>query len=374
MKALSDDQKKRQKIFHLKNYFMKQHSFLLTLLSVILLASSCKKTIHEKPQAASPQFESGTLDKYLAELESGFSRGFEINNSGAIAGSLRNADGQTVAFSLKNNQLWMSEEAVRPNGLPEIKFSINDAGDIAGSRVEGTGILPMLWRNGQSYELTPLPGQQFGEVFDINNGGQMVGESLNGNFVTPTTMRATVFSLEGDPVDLGTLGGAKASAAAINDQGDIVGVADNALGQARAFLYQNGVMQDLGTLGGTIANANSINNRGEIVGRSTLSNGAIRGFLYKDGIMQDLGTLGGASSVAFAINERGEIVGFSRISTGQAHAFLYKDGVMYDLGTLDGVESRAHSINNRGDVTGQYTKADGSVHAFLYRDGQMISL
>jgi len=352
---------------------MKKTSIHLMLFSGILIMTfSCKKNDDfTAPRVPEPGSFSS---KQFLGLETGPSRAFEINNSGAITGSVRNADGRFVAFLLNNNSSWFSEEEVRPNGLPEIKFSINDPGDIAGSKVSGTGIVPMLWRNGQAYELQTLPGQQYGEVYDINNSGEMVGESLNGNFVTPTTMRATVFSLNGDPVDLGTLGGAKASAAAINDYGEIVGVADNAAGQARAFLYKNGVMQDLGTLGGTISNANDINNRGEIVGRSLLANGAIRGFLYKDGIMYDLGTLGGAATVAFAINAQGDIVGFSRISTGQAHAFLYKDGIMHDLGTLDGVESRAFGINNRGDIVGQYTKADGSVHGFLYRDGQMVEL
>jgi probable HAF family extracellular repeat protein len=286
---------------------------------------------------------------------------------------MRNSAGLTVAFTLKNNAAWFSQEAVIPNGQPEIKFCINDPGDVAGHKAVTGGILPVLWKQGQAYDLQPLPGQQFGEVYDINNQGQMVGESLNGNFVSPATMRATLFSLDG-PVDLGTLGGDRASAVAINDLGEIVGFSETATGQGHAFLYKNGIMQDLGTLGGTISNANGINNLGEIVGRSTLANGAIRGFLYKDGAMHDLGTLGGASTVAFAINNRSEIVGFSRVASGQAHAFLYKDGVMHDLGTLGGIDSRAYGINNRGDIVGQYTNADGSVHAFLYRDGQMIAL
>ena len=352
---------------------MKQKLSQLLLVSCMFLTLfSCKKSI--EPVIAEKSKATAFSENQIASLEPGASRAFSINNSGAITGSATNPDGKIVAFGLKNDDLWYSAEEVKPNGLPEIKFCINEPGDIAGSKISGTGILPMLWRHGQAYELTPLPGQQFGEVYDINNSGVMVGESLNGNFVTPTTMRATVFSLEGDPIDLGTLGGAKASAAAINDFGHIVGVADNALNQQRAFLYKDGVMQDLGTLGGTASNANAINNYGEIAGRSLLPNGAIRAFLYKEGVMYDLGTLGGAASVAFGINDKGEVVGFARISTGQAHAFLYKDGVMYDLGTNGGTESRAYGINNRGDIVGQYTNVDGSVHGFVYRDGQMYSL
>ena len=350
---------------------------LLTFGGLLLLMTSCSKSTESIPLGIEPAISYNSKNLFATEAslpESNYSRGFGINNSGALVGSVRNTDGKVVAFMLRNTNSWYSEEEVSSNGLPEIRFSINDPGDIAGHRIVPGGIIPLVWKNGQSYELQPLPGQQFGEVYDINNAGQMVGESLNGNFVTPTTMRATLFSLDGPPVDLGTLGGTKASAAGINDDGHIVGVADNASGQARAFLYANSVMQDLGTLGGTTSNANAINNNGEIVGRSTLANGAVRAFLYKDGVMQDLGTLGGAASVAFDVNDKGEVVGFARVSNGQAHAFLYKEGVMYDLGALGGTDSRAYGINNRGDIIGQYTKTDGTVHGFIYRDGQMYPL
>jgi len=357
---------------------MKKKSLQLWIIStMILLTASCKKSFEpadfEVTSGSSDNSKKSSQNEFIS-LESNFSRGFGINNSGAMTGSARNADGKSVVFLLKNNTLRFSAEEVSPNGLPEIRFSINDRGDVAGHKIVPGGIIPVVWKNGQSYELQTLPGQQFGEVYDINNAGQMVGESLNGNYVSPTTMRATLFSLEGDPIDLGTLGGAKASAAGINEDGDIVGGADNATGQSHAFLYKEGVMQDLGTLGGTTSNANAINNNGEIVGRSLLANGAIRAFLYKEGVMYDLGTLGGAASVAFDINDKGEVVGFARVANGQAHAFLYKKGVMYDLGTLRGIDSRAYGINNRGDIIGQYTNADGSVHAFIYRDGQMFSL
>lgn len=357
---------------------MKKKIFKLSMIcSMMLLVLSCKKNIEPTSpglQSEFPGYSKKSFANGASLPESNFSRGFGINNSGAVAGSVRNADGKVVAFLLKNNNAWFSDEEVSANGLPEIRFSINDPGDIAGHKIVSGGIMPMLWKNGQAYELQPLPGQQYGEVYDINNAGQMVGESLNGNFITPTTMRATLFSLYGNPVDLGTLGGAKASAAGINEDGDIVGFSDLASGQSHAFLYRDGVMQDLGTLGGTISNANAINNNGEIAGRSTLANGAIRGFLYKDGVMHDLGTLGGAASVAFDINDKGEVVGFSRISNGQARAFLYKDGVMYDLGALGGTDSRAISINNKGEIIGHYTKTDGSVRGFIYRDGQMFPL
>jgi probable HAF family extracellular repeat protein len=307
-------------------------------------------------------------------LESDFARGFDINNAGVISGTIRDEEGKNVVLKLSNHDTWLAEEEVSTVAIPTIRFAINDRGDIAGHKLIPGGVAPAIWMDGQAFEMDPLPGYEFGLVYDINTSGLIVGESLNGNYVTSTSTRATVFTIEEGPIDLGALGGSRGAALGVNDHGQIVGTAETAQGQLHAFLYEDGVMTDLGTLGGTTSNANRINNRGEIVGRSFLANGAIRAFHYTDGVMTDLGTLGGASSVALDINDNGEIIGFSRIATGQIHAFLYKDGIMQDLGTLGGLESWATGINNRGDITGYYTLPGNIVRAFLYRDGVMTTL
>ncbi|NIN63845.1 MAG: HAF repeat-containing protein, partial [Anaerolineae bacterium] len=52
-------------------------------------------------------------------------------------------------------------------------------------------------------------------------------------------------------VDLGTLGGYRSDAYAINSQGQVVGDSRNALGFTHAFVWTaEGGMVDLGTLGG----------------------------------------------------------------------------------------------------------------------------
>jgi probable HAF family extracellular repeat protein len=319
------------------------------------------------PNAALPSFS----------LQSTFSRGFGLNNAGVVAGSVKKPDGTIVAFTATGQNIWYSDEPVASDGLPVIRFSVNDRGEVAGHKIVPGGIAPVVWKKGQAHDLELLPGYQYGEVFDINTSGQMVGESLNGNYAAPTSYRATVFSLDGDAIDLGTLGGNIASAIGINDKGEIVGFAEATTpGQTRAFLYKDGSMSELGTLGGPWSNANAINNRSEIVGRSVLADGvSIRGFFWSDGQMTNIGTLGGNSSVAVDINDRSEVVGFSRISSGPFHAFLYKDGNMVDLGALlPGPDSRAMSINNKGDVTGYYTRPDGTIHAFLYQNGEMTEL
>lgn len=73
------------------------------------------------------------------------------------------------------------------------------------------------------------------------------------------------------PTDLGTLGGARSEAHAINAEGWVVGSGDTLVGHGptHAFLWQGvpGGMFDLGTLGGSTSSASGINSARQIVGQ-----------------------------------------------------------------------------------------------------------
>jgi probable HAF family extracellular repeat protein len=82
-------------------------------------------------------------------------------------------------------------------------------------------------------------------------------------------------------------------------------------------------MPDLGTLGGLRSSATAINNSGVVTGTSqTTEEFVSHPFLWRRGVMTDIGTLG-TSAEPVDLNERGDIVGSARTVDGQQHAVLW---------------------------------------------------
>jgi probable HAF family extracellular repeat protein len=255
------------------------------------------------------------------------------------------------------------------------------------------------WHDGDITDLGVLPGGYNSFAQWISGNGTIVGASENGT-IDPLTawpeVRAVLWE-EGQITDLGTFGGNESTALAVNDRGQVVGIASNTIPdpfsgfgtQGRAFLWQNGAKQDLGTLGtGTFAIATFVNKHGQVAGAAftntiinpiTLLPNQDTFFWQDDGQgMQDIGTFGPGLSFPNAMNNRGQVVGQSDLPGGAGtHAFFWdsKKKVLTDLGTLGGSGSTAHWINDAGHVVGgASTPNDQSFHATLWKHGKITDL
>jgi probable HAF family extracellular repeat protein len=225
------------------------------------------------------------------------------------------------------------------------------------------------WSNGVKTDLGALPGGASSAAFWINSSGWITGNSENG---------------ETDPLIPG-------------------------LPEVRAVLWKGGKIQDLGTLGGSSSFSQAINNRGQITGLAL--NGIPDPFSYyyqflyclpfqicppgatetrafvwdEEGGMQDIGTLGGPDAFPSLINQRGQVAGFSYISAipdpnvglPPFHPFLWEKGKgMKDLGSFGGVQTASvNGLNERGEVVGGLAlPGDQQIHPFLWDGEKLVDL
>jgi probable HAF family extracellular repeat protein len=224
--------------------------------------------------------------------------------------------------------------------------------------------------------LTPPHGYQNSFAYSVNDRGNAVGWSnTTPNPVdSASIVHATLFSRRGS-IDLGTLGGHRSRAYAINDHDVVVGVSELADGSQRAFRYA-GNMAPLNTLaGGTYSIAFDINREGLIAGASGLPSTSdrprIHAVLWTDGVPQDLGALEeSGNSVAYAVNDRGEATGVSDLD-GEETVFLYQQGAMRDLH----IRGHAFAINNARDIVGSLEPPErGRPRGFLWHGGVLTEL
>ncbi len=299
-------------------------------------------------------------------------------------------------------------------------LSINNRQWIAGlSNFAGDAIMhATVWHDGELTDLGTLGGLHSAVLWPVkSNTGRIAGVAETGEanprgeiwscgrfFPTITRSICRGFVWEDNAMyALSTLGGYNSFAAGMNNQGQIVGWAENNVEdplcvapqvfQFHAVVWHgDGNIQALPPLpGDSSGSAMAINDRGQIVGISGICDRAFGRFsarhavLWDHGTVTDLGNLGGVAwNTATAINDRGDIVGFANVPGGAtpgsffARAFIKtrKDASMRELESLDGhTLSQALGINNRGQVVGMScTPGFASCTAFFWENGVIVDL
>jgi probable HAF family extracellular repeat protein len=261
------------------------------------------------------------------------------------------------------------------------------------------------WQRGSLTDLGALPGvnSSFGSWITAN--GLVAGLSGNGEIdpLTGGPEARAVFWKGGQIIDLGTFGGNESLANAVNNRGQVVGLATNAIPdpfnfygfgtQMHAFLWQNGVMGDLGTIGdGPDSIAYWVNEAGQVAGISYINSipnpltglPTMHPFLWENGTMHDLGTIGGTQVFDLdGLNERGQVIGkMTMADEVTTHPFLWDGKRLVDLGTFGGDDGNANWLNDAGEVVGHATysvlcpvSGEGPIdHAYLWRNGVMSDL
>jgi probable HAF family extracellular repeat protein len=219
------------------------------------------------------------------------------------------------------------------------------------------------------------------------DGGAIAGSSPVG-----TVQRAFRWTADTGVVDLGTLGGDRASANAISSDGStVVGNSVTDEDEVHAFRWHDGAMDDLG-MQGDGSSAEKVSADGSVVaGYGNTNTGLTSIFRWTQGSgMIDIGNLSNQALTLGALSADGStIVGTTYRSypvddylssmNGSAtqHAFRWTaDTDMVDLGTLGGHYSEAQFVSADGSVVAgrSYTEHDVEDHAFRWEDGVMTDL
>jgi probable HAF family extracellular repeat protein len=132
-------------------------------------------------------------------------------------------------------------------GNPTLAHGINDGGRVVGQSGIAPNALPMVWTEGNGWvPLNPLPGDDRGGAFAINNQREIGGWSGHGDRSVGVVWDGT--KMFQSPLVPGT---DNAWAFAINDIREIVGVADASDGSHHAFFWcRNAGMIPIGNLPG----------------------------------------------------------------------------------------------------------------------------
>jgi probable HAF family extracellular repeat protein len=247
---------------------------------------------------------------------------------------------------------------------------------------DGTQTRAFLWENGRKKDLGTLGGPDALATF-VNELGQVAGSSYTSS--TPSasgvpTIDPFLWTKAAGMIDLGGFGGTSGGPNGLNNRGQVIGSSNLAGDQeSHPFLWDAGTLTDLftDTMGGSPLTADAINDAGEIVGVAAFPNHPREAYLLRKGVATDLGTVDGdGCSWAHAINSRGQVVGQSfACDFSTSHTFLWEDGSIVDLNSLIPSNSNfrlvdAQAINDRGEIAGDglppgCTFDDQCGHAFV---------
>ena len=240
-----------------------------------------------------------------------------INNAGTICGWAETASGNTLP-ALWNGGAVTALPTL--GGASGTAWGINDAGTAVGySYLSTGGYHATLWSGGGVRDLGTLGGA-YSVAYDINSSGAAVGTASDSS----GRDRAVLWG-PGGAADLGGLSGGQWTAASgINNSGQVIlwGTPLGATDDRAAFWNGNpsSPVISLGTFGGSQSWAYGLNDQGYVVGSADEPGGTYHAFVWDGAEMVDLGTLGGYYSSAYAINDQGIIVGFALDAFGQTHA------------------------------------------------------
>lgn len=244
---------------------------------------------------------------------------------------------------------------------------LNNRGVVLAESVDATppfgNTVPVTWTPAGG--LRTIPGAAGGQVWDINERNQIVGQLP----APGITGRAARFNPDASVLPLGSLPFSLSVASAINDAALAGGYTDAADGTIHATLWNAaGAATDLGSLGGSSAFTVFVNARGEAAGfgNDAADDHQVAFFWNRAGGMTPIGAQDGGARLVAGLNDIGQLVGLTVTPAGLAAYQWSRARGLVELPRAGAPESDVFDINNRSDMVGSLLRPTGR-RAVLWR-------
>ncbi len=307
----------------------------------------------------------------LGTLGGGRSFAYGVNDQGWVVGRSLTSGGQIHAFLLKDNTQLI--DVADDLGVLSTSFSFSRAqnvsnnGTVVGFSFDG-GLRGFVWTDAGGMVSIGVPGGGIStRAFSVNDAGEVAGTArLSAD--RAARWRAGSWTVFTD--------GSSSNATDINKDGRVIGSVVPTTHAFNAVYWDPpGLARPLETLSGN-SEALGINNCtqpcSQIVGYSYDIDDIKRPVIWTDQDVEALDIGSAASGEARDINDAGYVVGVRTTASFQNMATLWTPaGEMIDLGALGGASanSEAEAINANGDIVGHSTDANGETHATLWQIG-----
>ncbi len=221
---------------------------------------------------------------------------------------------------------------------------------------------------GRNFTILDFPGASDTTALGINNEGEIVGrynDALGRHGYLRSEDGFTTIDVPGVVFTV---------ASGLNDHGTIVGNYISADGVRHVFQLRHDHFVTIDPPGRLVGAPVGINNRGVIVGSCVGQDGHTHGFVFQKGNFTTVDAPNALNTFSNAINDEGEIVGGY-----QSRADLKFRGYILrgdEFTIIDRPEVSliiTIGINNEGSVVGSWAGADGVGHGYLLRDGKFTA-